>query len=100
MAYYTLPTANDTIGFVEMFSYVTHTATGGLFFTSMLLVIWIITFMGTKQFSNPRAFTFASFFTTMLGIMLATLNLINPRWMYLTVILTLIGFVWLKLDTE
>lgn len=99
MAYYDLPTANDTSGFYEMFRFVSVDATGGVFFPSMLLVIWVISFLAIKQYSNPKAFTFASFFCTMLGIMMATLNLIEPRWMYLSVVMTMIGFVWLKLDT-
>jgi len=32
--------------------------------------------------------------------MLAVLDYINPKFMYLCIFLTLIGFVWLKLDSE
>ena len=98
MAYYDVPTGNETQGFYEIFQFIGNNTTDGLFFPSILLVIWIVAFMGTKQFSSSRAFTFASFFCAMLSIIMGVLDLINPRYMYLCMILTLIGFVWLKLD--
>ena len=99
MAYYIVPTGNETAGIYEMFKYVTNVATEGLFFLVMIIVIWIIAFLATKQYSNSRAFFFASFFCSILSMILATLDLLAPRFMYLFIIFTAIGFVWLKLET-
>jgi len=98
--YYVQPTGNDTKGFFELFGYVGGTGTEGLFWPVMLFVIWIIGFLALKQYSTSRAWTFASFFCAILSIMLAVLDYIAPKWMYLCIILTLIGFVWLKLEDQ
>lgn len=97
MAYYPLPGANDTMGFFEIFRYVNNIATDGLFFFIMSLVIWVTAFMVTKQYSSSRAFTFASFFCAVLMIILAVFNLINPKFMYVYIILVAVGFAWLKI---
>ena len=100
MAYYTVPTGNETAGLYEFFRYISVTATNGLFWPVILLVVWIISFLALKQYSTSRAWTFASFFCSVLGILLAVMDYISPKWMYLTIFLTLIGFVWLKLEAE
>ena len=99
MSYYNIPTGNQTAGFYEIFKYVSGDVTNGLFFPVILLVVWIIAFLGLKQYSTSRAWTFASFFCAILSIIMGVLDLINPRWMYLTIMMTLIGFIWLKLET-
>jgi len=99
MAYYATPTGNDTVGLYEFFNYVNLTA-GGLFFPVIIFVIWIITFLATKQYSTSRAWTFASFLCGVLSIILATLNLIAPRFMYIFIILFAAGLVWLKLEAN
>ena len=100
MAYYNVPTGNETNGLYELFKFIGVTATGGLFWPVMLLVIWIVGFMAMKQYSTSRAWTFASFFCAILGIMLGVMDYISPKWMYLCIFLTVIGFVWLKLETN
>ena len=97
MAYYVEPTANDTIGFFEFFNYV-NTVAGGLFFPLILLVIWVIIFMGTKQYTTSRAFTTSSIITSILSIMLVTMQLCSPKWMYLCFVLTGVGILWLKIE--
>ena len=96
--YYVAPTGNETAGLFELSKYIGISATAGLFWPVMLLVIWIVSFLGFKQYSSSRAWTFASFFCAILGMFLAVLNLMAPRWMYLSIIMTLIGLVWLKLE--
>ena len=98
MAYFTVPTGNETAGFYEIFKFVGVSATAGLFWPVMLLVIWIVSFLAFKNYSTSRAWTFASFFCSILGIFMAILDYMNPRWMYLVIFMTLIGFVWLKLE--
>lgn len=96
--YYPMPTGNQTEGLYEIFKYVGVTATGGYFFPVILLVIWIVSFLALKQYSSSKAFTFASLFCSILGIMLAVLDLMSPRWMYMVVFMTVVGLVWLKLE--
>ncbi len=97
MSYYTPATINDTKGIFEFFSFVNTTADGA-FFVVILFVIWIIGFLAIKQYSTPKAWTFASFFCAILSILLAVLNLIAPKFMYIFLILLGIGLVWLKLE--
>jgi len=98
--YYQVPTGNQTNGFYELFRYIGDTATGGLFWAIMLLVIWVVAFMAIKQYSTSRAWTYASFFCAILGMFLSVMNYLAPKWMYLAIFMTLIGFVWLKLEAE
>jgi hypothetical protein len=98
MAYYTEPTSNDTQGFYEFFNYINEVATEGLFFPVMLLVIWVITFMGTKQYTTAKAWTTASVITGFLSVPLAIMGLISTRWMYLLFVLIAAGVLWLKIE--
>lgn len=100
MTYYTTPTGNQTAGFYEFFGFIGRSATEGLFWPVMLLVIWVVGFLAMKSYSTSRAWTFASFFCAMLSIMLAVLDYMNPKWMYLTIFMTVVGFVWLKLENS
>ena len=99
MAYYVPPTGNDTLGFYEYFNYVNVVSTG-LFFPVMMFVIWIIAFFALKQYSSARAWTFASFFCSILSILLAVMDLISSKFMYVFFIFLVVGLVWLKLETE
>lgn len=96
---YTPPTANDTLGLYEIFKYVNNTSEG-LLFVSLLFVIWIITFVATKSYSASRAWTFASFLCFILSLILSVIGIIAPKFMYLYLILTGVGAVWLKLEAE
>jgi|SRR6056297_1087902 len=97
MAYYTEPIANDTEGFFSFFNFVNN-ASSGLFFPLMLLVIFIITFISTKQYSTSRAWTTASILTAFISIPLAIGELIASRWMYMAFIFTAVGILWMKLE--
>lgn len=100
MAYYATPTGNQTAGLYEIFRFINNSATQGYFWISMLFVIWITAFIALKQYSSSRAWTFASFMCAILSIFMAIIDYVAPTWMYLFIFLTLIGFVWLKLETE
>lgn len=93
------PTTNDTKGFVEYFGYV-NSVTDGIFFSSVLLAIFVIVFVSTKQFKSSIAWTIASFVCAMLAIPLAIANLVAPKIMYLFIAFVGIGAVWLKLETN
>jgi len=95
--YYTPPGKNDTQGFFELTKYVSS-VTDGLLFPIILMVIWVVVFIATKQFSSSRAFTYAAFICTVLAIPLAVFEMLNPRYMYLFIVLLAAGAVWLKLE--
>lgn len=95
--YYAPPNSSDTLGFFELARY-TNTATDGLMFPVILMVIFVVVFVATKQFSTAKAFTFASFVCVVASLPLALLDVMSPRFMYLFGILLATGAVWLKLD--
>lgn len=97
MAYYTEPTANDTLGIYEFFNYVNFVS-GGLFFPVILMVIWLVTFIALKGYTTSRAWTGASFLISILAIPLAVLKLISPRYMYLAFMFLAGGLLWMKID--
>lgn len=100
MSYYIIPTGNDTQGFFELAQWGAVTASKGILFPIITLVIWIVAFMNLKQYSTSRAWAFASFLCAILTIIAAVLNLIAPIYMYLLIFLSIIGIVWLKLDNK
>ena len=55
--------------------------------------------VATKQFSTDKAFTYASFLGAILAIPLTVFAFVSPRWMYLLILMTAGGMVWLKLKT-
>ena len=102
--WYTLPNGSDTRDFLMFFNYVNVQAEG-IFMPLMLLAIWVITFLagftvggGVGSAKAARGVTFASFFTSILGILLAISGLLATKWMYLPIILTAFGALWLKLE--
>jgi hypothetical protein len=98
--YYPVPNATDTKDLLNIFRFVS-TATDGLFFPLMILVIWIVQFIAAVSQGKPssRAWVFASFTATILSILLGILALIEQKWVYLLVIAVSIGAFWIKLAT-
>ena len=103
--WYSYPNSSDTDGIFEFFRYVNNTAEG-LFFPVILLVIWIVAFIttfaagGVGRPAAARSFTFASFFTSVLGSMLAIMGFLAPKFMYLPIIMFAVGLAWLKLENS
>lgn len=94
--YYSYPNATDSESFFTLFRYV-NTGVEGVLASGLLFVIWGIAFIAGKQFGTEKAFTFASFFAAILAIPLAVFGFINPAIMYIFLILTAGGAVWIKL---
>lgn len=93
-------TANDTGNMANLFGYVQHTATEGLFFPLTLLSIWIIAVIGSISEGRDfkLAFIFASFITSILSIPLVFINLLSASYMYFLFLLVGIGVIWMYLD--
>lgn len=100
--YFPTPTANDTRDLLGIFQFVSNEATGGLFFPVIILVIWIVQFIGVLAEGRgaSRAFVFASFTATILSIMLGILAMMAQKWIYLLVIMVSLGAFWIKLTTS
>lgn len=108
---YVMPNGSDTKGIFELYRYINNIQRVGqaepigLFFPVFLLVIFLVSFISLLGFgysrgiaSTSRAFTFSAFFTSILAMMLAVLNLIAPNYMYMCIMATAMGIVWLVLE--
>ena len=99
--YFPVPNATDTRDMLSIFQFISDSATGGLFFPIMILVLWVIQFIGVMAEGRPasRAWLFASFTATILSIMLGILALIAQKWVYLLILMVSLGVFWVKLAT-
>jgi hypothetical protein len=79
---YPYPTENQTLGFNEIVAW-TNDVTNNLLFPLILLAMFVITFVGTMNFGNGRAFTYSMFFCSVLAIFMTVARMLNPVWMYL-----------------
>lgn len=97
--YYPTPTVNDTRDLLGIFQFTSNSLTDGLFFPIMILVIWIVQFVGAVSSGRPatKAWVYASFIATILSIMLGILALMEQKWVYLLVIMVSLGAFWIKL---
>ena len=97
--YYPTPTINNTNDLLSIFQFVSNDLTGGLFFPIMILVIWVVQFIGVLAEGRPgsRAFVFASFTATILSIILGILAMMEQKWIYLLIIGVSMGAFWIKL---
>jgi hypothetical protein len=66
-------------------------------FVMILLAVWVIAFLVTKVYSTSRAWTFASFLCFILSIPLAGLGWLSYVYMYLLLLMTAIGIIWIRL---
>jgi len=100
--YYPVPNPNQTRDLLAMFQFISNDATGGLFFPIMILVIWVVQFIGVIAEGRPasRAFVFASFTATILSIILGILAMMAQKWIYLLILMVSLGIFWLKLATS
>lgn len=97
-SYYPIPEPSDTRDLLAIFQFVSE-LTGGLFFPIVILVIWVVQFIGVLSENRPasRAFVFASFTATILSMILGILALMEQKWVYLLIIMVSLGAFWIKL---
>lgn len=97
---FAVPNASNTRDVFEIFKFINNSATGGIFFPVILLVVWVIAFIGSLAEGRlaSRAWIFASFISTILAILLALMGLLNPNYMYLLVLFVAFGILWIKLE--
>lgn len=97
MAWYPTPSGNESADFVGLFTFADR-ASGNIFFPVLLLVIWCVIFFSSKKYTTSRSWLISSFITMVLSVLFAILNLVSPKIMYLLILLTAIGAVWMKLE--
>ncbi len=100
MTHNPIATANETRDLFTIFQFVNNKATGGLFFPVILLVIWLVAFIGAiaegRQVS--RAFIFSSFISAILGTLLALMGLLSMTYVYFLILLIAFGIFWIRLE--
>ncbi len=97
---FTLPTVNDTQDLFSIFRFLNDTSSGGLFFPLILLSIWAIAFIGSVVEGRQavRAWIYASFISTILGILLGIMGLLARQWIYLLILFVAFGVFWIRLQ--
>lgn len=97
--YYPVPDVNDTGDLLQIAQFVSNDLTGGLFFPIMILVIWVVQFIGVLAEGRgaSRAWVYASFTSTILAIILGILAMMAQKWIYLLIIFVSLGAFWIKL---
>lgn len=100
MAYFPTPTANETADLFSIFEFINNKATEGLFFPIIILVIWLIAFIGAIAENRPasRAFMFSSFISAILGVLLALMGFLNITYVYFLILLVAFGIFWISLE--
>lgn len=91
-------TNNDSSGINSLFKFINNSV-DGLFFPSVLLAIWVVIFTNLLGFSPPRAWLTASLVCSFLAIPLTILGYMSAIYLYLLIVLTGAGFIWVKLGT-
>ena len=97
--YFPIPEPSDTRSLLSVFQFISNDATAGFFFPIIIVVIWVIQFIGVMAEGRPssRAFLFASFSATILSIILGILAMMAQKWIYLLILMVSLGIFWVKL---
>lgn len=82
-----------------LFSFINN-GVDGVFMPIMLLVIWIVAFVGALSEGRQasRAFIFANFIAALLAMLLTLIGMLNSEYMYFSFLLVGAGIIWYKLD--
>lgn len=93
--------SNATVNITDTYTYMqwVQEATGNIFMPAVMFAIFIIVFVTLKGlYSNSKAFLGSSFLTMILAIISATLGFIENTYMYLTIVMTAIGAVFVYIE--
>ena len=98
-----MPNATDSKGIFELFVYINNNnCTDGIFFPVVLFVIYCITLFVSYGYNRQAstALIISSFIAFVLAIPLAVMDLLAPKYMYLSLLSLAIGIFWAALDKE
>jgi hypothetical protein len=89
---YVMP--KNVTGVSSLVTWTANTIPGfGIF---LLIMVFFISFISLKQYTNERAFAFSSFFCAILSILMRMIGLINDRIMFIVFVIAAIGLIWLE----
>lgn len=93
------PNTTQTRDIFEIFKFVNNEASGGIFFPVILLVVGVIAFIGglSEGRGAIRGWIYASFSTSILGIILGLIGFLQPMFIYFSIILLAFGVLMAKL---
>ena len=99
---FALPNSTDFRDLFTIFRFINNSATEGLFFPIILLVIWSIAFIGAIAEGRraSRAFIFASFVGAILGILLVLMGFLNKGYVFMLILFIAFGTLWAKLTSR
>lgn len=99
MTHYPVPNITDTEDIFSVFRFVNE-ASGGIFFSAVLLAIWFILLIGSLVEGRQavRAWIFASFISSILAILLGIMGLLDNKWIYLLILFVAFGLFWMRLQ--
>ena len=81
---------------IDMFTYA-NTVTNDLFIPSILLGLFFVIFVATKEtFPTEKAFTAASFTTLLVTIMFRWINLTSDFVVFILIISCAVGALWIR----
>lgn len=97
---FTHPTVNDTQDMFSLFRFINDSASDGLFFPIILLSIWAIAFIGSivEGKEAVRAWIYASFVCSILGILAGIMGFLGRQWIYLLILFLAFGIFWIRLQ--
>jgi len=93
MAVFPYPPENMT-GIIDFLQY-TNSMTEGFLGAGFLIIIFMVSFLSTKNYSYERAFAFSSFLTMISAVLLRFMQLINDWTLALSVILLVFSVIML-----
>ena len=94
---YEMPT--NITGMTDLITW-TDSVTGGWYGNGILMAFWIVVFMVTKKADTKRGFAVASFMTSLIGIMLRSLDMISDSAIVMPIVATGIAVLWLVWDRK
>ena len=73
-----------------------NTISAGILGVVILLSVFFVLFMAMKQYDFMRAIVASSFITTLVAIFLRLLGLITDTYLFGTILISAVVFIWLK----
>ena len=97
-----VPNTTQTQDIFEIAKFVNNDASGGIFFPIMLLVVWMIAFIGSISEGRGaiRAWIYANFACSILAIILGLLGFLQATFIYFFIILLAFGVLLAKLQNR
>src|SRR3990167_7064814 len=87
--------AENVTGAVELLQYANTAADGRMGGLIVLAVFFVSFFIFKEAESVHKTFAVSSFLTAITAIFMWVMNVLNPTWVYVSIIMAIVGFLWL-----